>query len=117
MCSGACVLYKVKRVVIGENTTFTGAEEFLKQNGIEVVVLQDRTSEILMRDFIRDHPDIWSALQLRLRLWFGVCSGCDISLTPIALGMRTLAKLDHLGAETCTPLSGLVIYMIGLDMR
>lgn len=60
MCSGACVLYGFKRVVVGENTTFKGAEDFLKQNGVEVVVLEDRTCEILMRDFIKDHPDIWS---------------------------------------------------------
>ena len=40
MCTGACVMYKVARVVIGENETFVGGEKYLKERGIEVVVLQ-----------------------------------------------------------------------------
>ena len=41
MCTGACILYKVQRVVLAENVTFVGGEEYLKQRGIEVVVLED----------------------------------------------------------------------------
>ena len=59
MCTGACILYKVKRVVIGENKTFVGGEEYLKQRGVEVVVLQNAECEGLMRTFIKEKPDVW----------------------------------------------------------
>lgn len=62
MCTGACVLYKVARVVIGENKTFLGGEAYLKQRGIEVVVLQDKECEALMKDFIEEKPDVWYVL-------------------------------------------------------
>lgn len=60
MCSGAIVLYKVPRVVIGENVTFIGGEETMRANGIELQVLQNDECIQLMRDFIRDHPELWS---------------------------------------------------------
>lgn len=59
MCTGACILYKVKRVVIGENKTFVGGEEHLKRKGIEVIVLEDETCKELMRKFIAEKPQIW----------------------------------------------------------
>lgn len=59
MCTGACVMYKVARVVIGENKTFLGGEAYLKQRGIEVVVLQDTDCEALMTKFIEEKPDVW----------------------------------------------------------
>ena len=59
MCTGACVLYKVARVVIGENENFVGGEAYLKQKGIEVVVLQDGECKALMQKFIREKRDIW----------------------------------------------------------
>ncbi len=59
MCTGACVLYKVDRVVIGENKTFVGGEEYLKQRGIDVVVLQDSECQQLMQTFIEEKPEIW----------------------------------------------------------
>ena len=59
MCTGACVMYKVARVVIGENKTFVGGETYLKQRGIEVVVFQDEQCEDLMRRFIAENPDVW----------------------------------------------------------
>lgn len=62
MCTGACVLYKVARVVIGENKTFLGGEAYLKQRGIEVVVLQDTECEALMKKFIEEKPDVWYVL-------------------------------------------------------
>ena len=61
MCTGACVLYKVKRVVIGENRTFVGGEAYLRQRGIEVIVLQDEECTALMQDFIRERPEVWYA--------------------------------------------------------
>ncbi|KAF3038527.1 cytosine deaminase [Didymella heteroderae] len=59
MCTGACVMYKVKRVVIGENKTFVGGEEYLKSKGIEVVVLQDQECQALMEKFINEKPGDW----------------------------------------------------------
>ncbi|EMC95116.1 hypothetical protein BAUCODRAFT_149140 [Baudoinia panamericana UAMH 10762] len=59
MCTGACILYKVARVVMGENNTFVGGEEHLKRNGIEVVNLQNAECAALMKKFIDEHPDKW----------------------------------------------------------
>ncbi|MCG8569344.1 MAG: nucleoside deaminase [Spirochaetes bacterium] len=60
MCSGAMVLYGIKRVVIGENKTFMGEEEWLKSHDVEVVVLQDQKCIDMMNDFIEKHPAIWN---------------------------------------------------------
>jgi len=60
MCTGACILYKVARVVIGENQTFVGGEEHLKRKGIEVVVFQNAECQALMERFIEEKPEIWN---------------------------------------------------------
>jgi creatinine deaminase len=52
-------MYKVKRVVIGENKTFVGGEEYLKSRGIEVVVLNDQDCQNLMTKFIKEKPGDW----------------------------------------------------------
>ena len=52
-------MYKVARVVIGENSTFVGGEEYLKERDIEVVVLKDAECERLMQEFIRLKPEVW----------------------------------------------------------
>ena len=59
MCTGACILYKVCRVVMGENTTFVGGDEYLRSKGVEVVNLQNAECEQLMRTFIKEHPEDW----------------------------------------------------------
>ena len=59
MCTGACLLYKVKRVVIGENKTFVGGEELLTERGVEVVVLQNDECFELMKRFIKEKPELW----------------------------------------------------------
>lgn len=59
MCTGACILYKVGRVVIGENTTFLGGEVYLKQRGIEVVILGNAECEAMMQKFITQSPQLW----------------------------------------------------------
>ncbi|ETN43631.1 uncharacterized protein HMPREF1541_02790 [Cyphellophora europaea CBS 101466] len=59
MCSGACILYKVKRVVVGENKTFVGGEEHLRRKGIEVVVLENEECKALMARFIAEKPNVW----------------------------------------------------------
>jgi len=60
MCSGAILLYKIPRVVIGENETFMGEEELLRSRGVEVIVLQDARCESLMREFIAARPELWN---------------------------------------------------------
>ena len=59
MCTGACVLYKVSRVVIGENKTFVGGEAYLKQRGVEVIVLENKECQALMSKYIEDKPGVW----------------------------------------------------------
>ncbi|GFF29984.1 cytosine deaminase [Aspergillus udagawae] len=60
MCTGACVLYKVKRVVIGENKNFMGGEEYLLNRGKEVVVLDNEECKQLMEKFIKEKPELWN---------------------------------------------------------
>jgi len=60
MCSGAIVLYKIPRVVVGENQTFLGAEEYLRANGVQVQVVQDAECIALMTEFIRSNPQLWN---------------------------------------------------------
>ena len=60
MCTGAILLYKIPRVVIGENRTFMGGEELLKSRGVEVIVLDDAESYKLMQDFIIAEPTLWN---------------------------------------------------------
>ena len=61
MCTGACILYKVKRVVIGENKTFVGGEKYLEERGIEVVVFENDECKALMEKFILEKPEVWYA--------------------------------------------------------
>jgi len=60
MCSGAIVLYRIPRVVVGENITFLGAEEYLRSQGVQIEVLQDRECSDLMREFIKASPNLWN---------------------------------------------------------
>lgn len=60
MCSGAALLYKIPRIVIGENVTFQGPEEYVRSQGVNVEVLQDPTCIQLMRDFIKANPQLWN---------------------------------------------------------
>lgn len=59
MCTGACLLYKVKRVVIGENKNFVGGEDYLRARGKEVVVLDNEECKHLMEKFIKEKPELW----------------------------------------------------------
>lgn len=60
MCSGAALLYKIPRIVVGENVTFKGPEEYVRSHGVIVQVLQDATCIALMRDFVAAHPELWN---------------------------------------------------------
>ena len=60
MCSGAALLYGIPRVVIGENRTFRGPEEYLANRGVELRVVDDERCVAMMRDFIAAHPELWN---------------------------------------------------------
>ena len=60
MCSGAALLYGIPRVVIGENRTFRGPEDYLRSRGVELVVLDDEACIRLMSDFTGARPQLWS---------------------------------------------------------
>ena len=60
MCTGAMLLYGIKRVVIGENRTFLGAEDLLRGHGVEVVVLDSDECRQMMTDFIAAEPSLWN---------------------------------------------------------
>jgi cytosine/creatinine deaminase len=60
MCSGTIVQFGIPKVIIGENRTFGSNEDFLRQRGVEVVLLDDSECVALMRQFIEAHPDIWN---------------------------------------------------------
>ena len=60
MCSGAILLYRIPRVVVGENHTFLGAEEYLRSNGVQVEVVQDPECIEMMTSFIGRHAELWN---------------------------------------------------------
>ena len=60
MCSGTVLLYGIPRVVIGENHTFRGPEEYVRSRGVELVIVDDPTCQQLMQEFIREHPELWN---------------------------------------------------------
>lgn len=60
MCSGTILLYGIPKVIIGENKTFLGAEKLLKENGVEVIVLDDKRCKELMDTFIAENPELWN---------------------------------------------------------
>jgi creatinine deaminase len=60
MCSGAILLYKIPRVVVGENRTFRGPEQQLRARGVELEIADDAECVQLMADFVRDYPELWN---------------------------------------------------------
>jgi cytosine deaminase len=60
MCTGAILLYGIPRVVVGENSTFYGGEDYLRARGVEVVVLDDAECVAMMEDFITANPQLWN---------------------------------------------------------
>jgi creatinine deaminase len=60
MCSGAILLYGIPRVIIGENQTFTGEEELLRQRGVQLEVLQSEECMAMMTEFIKTSPEVWN---------------------------------------------------------
>lgn len=60
MCSGTALLYKIPKIVIGENQTFQGPEDYVRSRGVELVILQNEECIQLMRDFIAARPELWN---------------------------------------------------------
>ena len=60
MCTGAILLYGIPKVVIGENKTFQGSEQLLKEHGVEVVVVNDPECIQMMETFIEKYPALWN---------------------------------------------------------
>ena len=60
MCSGTVLLYKIPKIVIGENTTFQGPEDYLRSRGVELVILNNEECKQIMRDFIAAKPELWN---------------------------------------------------------
>ena len=59
MCSGAILLYGIPHVIVGENRTFMGEEDWLRTRGVRVEVVQDERCVAMMRRFIAAHPTLW----------------------------------------------------------
>ena len=60
MCSGTSLLYKIPKIVIGENRTFQGPEDYLRSRGVELVILDDQDCINLMAEFIKAKPELWN---------------------------------------------------------
>ncbi len=60
MCTGTALLYRIPRVILGENRNFLGAEDLFRQRGVELVVLDDQECIQMMAEFVRQHPDLWN---------------------------------------------------------
>jgi cytosine/creatinine deaminase len=60
MCSGAALLYRLPRIVIGENHTFCGPEDYLRSRGVELKIVQHPECVGLMNEFIRANPQLWN---------------------------------------------------------
>jgi creatinine deaminase len=60
MCSGAILLYKIPRIIIGEHDNFMGEEDLLRSRGVNVEVLNDPDCIAMMKSFIQNNPDLWN---------------------------------------------------------
>ena len=60
MCSGAALLYSIPHIVVGENRTFRGPEDMVRDRGVEVEVVDDTECVALMAEFIGEHPELWN---------------------------------------------------------
>lgn len=60
MCSGAALLYAIPKVIVGENMTFKGPEDYVRSRGVELTVANNQQCVELMRQFIAKHPELWN---------------------------------------------------------
>jgi cytosine deaminase len=60
MCSGTALLYRIPRIVIGENRTFQGPEDYVRSRGVKLEIVNDAECIALMQEFIATHPELWN---------------------------------------------------------
>jgi cytosine deaminase len=60
MCSGTALLYRIPRIVVGENRTFQGPEDYVRSRGVELVIVDDPRCVALMEAFIAARPELWN---------------------------------------------------------
>lgn len=60
MCTGTILLYKIPKVVIGENLTFKGPEDYSQSRGVQLINVESEECKQLMRDFIQARPELWN---------------------------------------------------------
>jgi cytosine/creatinine deaminase len=60
MCTGTALLYRVPRIIIGENRNFLGAEDLFRERGVDLAVMDDAECIQIMAEFVRQHPDLWN---------------------------------------------------------
>lgn len=60
MCAGTAILYKIPRIIVGENRTFLGAEDWMRQQGLDIIVLDDQRCVALMERLKREKPELWA---------------------------------------------------------
>ena len=60
MCSGTALLYKIPKIIIGENRSFQGPEAYVRSRGVELVILNDLRCQQLMEQFMREKPELWN---------------------------------------------------------
>jgi len=60
MCTGTTLLYRIPRVIVGENRNFLGAEDLFREKGVELIVLDDPACVQMMSKFVREHDDLWN---------------------------------------------------------
>lgn len=60
MCSGTALLYKIPKIIVGENVTFQGPEDYVRSRGVDLTIVGDQRCIDLMQSFIRDNPSLWN---------------------------------------------------------
>ena len=60
MCSGTVLLYGIPKVVVGENRTFRGPEDYVRSRGVDIIVVDNQECRRLMEAFIKEHPEVWN---------------------------------------------------------
>ena len=103
------MLYKIARVVIGENESFVGGEDYLKQRGIEVVVLQHEECKTLMKKFMNEKPDLWYDFFFRIYVH-------EFSAN-VSAGMKTLGSEEMLVCLSISTLFNAYVYPLWQPLR
>ena len=60
MCSGTALLYGIPKIIVGENQTFQGPEEYVRSRGVDLEIVNNQECIDLMNDFIDKHPELWN---------------------------------------------------------